>query len=73
MTLIRSIVISAAAGTAVAFGLRRFYSGSGRLADFTALAAAGGIFALFYLTGSLLTRSTEIKELLTRFNGKKSA
>ena len=73
MTLIRSIVISAAAGTAVSFGLRRFYSGSGRLADFTALAAAGGIFALFYLTGSLLTRSTEIKELLTRFNGKKSA
>ena len=70
VTLIRSSVISVAAGSAVSFGLRRFYGGSGRLADFIALCAAGTVFALLYLIVSRLTGSAEIKELFRRFSGK---
>ena len=72
-TLLRSILVSVGSGAAAAFGLQRFYCGSGRLADFTALCIAGSVFGVLYLIGSWMTGSAEIKELLKRFSGKKSA
>jgi hypothetical protein len=69
-SLFRGLLASAGAGFGTRFLLDRFYTGSGRFWDFCALCAVGMVFAVLYLTISLLCRSRETGELLGRFRKK---
>ena len=70
ITLARSVVLAGAIGWAIKTGVDKFYHGSGRLADFSALAIAGTVFAVFYLLGTHLTGGRELRENFSRFQRK---
>ena len=72
LTLVRSLLASAAAGVGTQMLLERFYHGSGRMADIIALSAVGVSFGSVYLVCSVVTGSRECAEVLKRFR-KKSA
>ena len=72
LTLVRSLLASAAAGIGTQMLLERFYHGSGRTADIIALAAVCASFGIVYLVCSVVTGSRECAEVLKRFR-KKSA
>lgn len=70
MTLCRSVCWAVAAGWGVNVLLVKCYHGSGRIADFSALAVAGTVFAAVYLAGSHLTGGRELRENFARFHRK---
>lgn len=68
----RALLAAVFAGTVVKFLLDRFYTGSGRAADFCALSVAGTLFLLIYAGCATLTGGRETRILLSRFRRKRS-
>ena len=66
-TLLRSVCAALGAGFGVKYLTDALYHGSGRLADFCALAAAGSVFMAVYLLFSHLTGGREAANMLGRF------
>lgn len=66
-TLLRSVCAALGAGFGVKYLADLLYHGSGRLADFCALAVAGSVFMAVYLLVSHLTGGREAANMLGRF------